>query len=69
MKNKILLVDTTEYTLESFCKEHFPGCQFEDSYILIFEKKTYELYRCEEIGIEIKHVWIYRLEESDLNKA
>lgn len=64
MNNKVLLVDTCEYTLEQFCKAFFPGSEFEDGYIMYHEGKTYLLYRCEEIGAYIKNVWIYRLEET-----
>jgi len=61
MENKILLINSCETTLEEFCRIHFSGCEFEDGYILKYENKVYELYRCDEVGIKIKDIEIYRL--------
>ena len=62
MLDKILLVDTTTYTLKEFCENYFAGCKFEED-LLTYEGKTYELCRCEEVGIQIKHVRIYKIVE------
>ena len=61
MEDKILLIDRCETTLEEFCNIHFVGCEFIDGYILKYEGREYSLKLCEEIGIKIKSVEIYRL--------
>lgn len=61
MENKILLIDRCETTPEEFCNIHFEGCEFIDGYILKFEDIEYQLQLCEEVGIKIKGVEIYRL--------
>ena len=61
MEYKILLIDRCETTPEEFCNIHFVGCEFIDGYILKYEGKEYSLKLCEEVGIKIKGVEIYRL--------
>lgn len=67
IENRVFFIWHCEDTVEAFFENLFAGSKVEDSYILCYEKKKYEIVRLEPIGVELQRdIRIYKLIEMPL---